>query len=147
METIVVGVDGSEGSKHALEWAAGEARRRGAALRVVLAWQAPAKLLPGSGWVPTPDEGLIAEVQGFARRRLDELCAATAASLDGLEVERSVVEGDAVQVLVDAACSADLLVVGTRGHGGLAGLVLGSVSRQCAHHSPCPVVVVPPQAA
>lgn len=61
----------------------------------------------------------------------------------GVEVEQSVLEGTPAQVLVEAAQGADLLVVGTRGHGGFTGLLLGSVSQQAAHHAPCPVVIVP----
>ena len=66
--------------------------------------------------------------------------------LEGLAVERRIVAGTAAPVLLDQAKDADLLVVGSRGHGGFAGLLLGSVSQQCAHHSTCPVVVVPPRA-
>jgi len=60
----------------------------------------------------------------------------------GVPVERSVVEGPAAQVLLRAAAGADLLVLGSRGRGGFAGLLLGSVSQQCAHHAPCPLVIV-----
>ena len=64
------------------------------------------------------------------------------AEAEGIEIERRVVEGGAARVLVDAAADGDLLVVGSRGHGGFAGLLLGSVSQQCAHHAHCPVVIV-----
>jgi nucleotide-binding universal stress UspA family protein len=60
----------------------------------------------------------------------------------GVEIDRRVVQGAAAEVLVSAATPGDLLVVGSRGHGGFAGLMLGSVSQQCVHHAPCPVVVV-----
>ena len=60
----------------------------------------------------------------------------------GVELESSVVQGPASQALVEAADGADLLVVGSRGHGGFAGLLLGSVGQQVAHHAPCPVVIV-----
>ena len=61
---------------------------------------------------------------------------------DGVEIERRVVEGAPGAVLVEESRGADLLVVGSRGHGGFAGLLLGSVSQQCAHHAECPVVIV-----
>jgi Universal stress protein UspA and related nucleotide-binding proteins len=144
MNGIVVGVDGSEGSKHALEWAAKEAHLRGVPLTVVLAWQWPTSLYAGAGWVSIDGE-LIEDLRKLAEQRLEETCAAVASSLDGVDVRRSVVEGAAAPALADAAKGAELLVVGTRGHGGFAGLLLGSVSQQCAHHSPCPIVIVPPQ--
>jgi len=139
---IVVGVDGSEGSKRALEWAAGEARLRAVPLEVVLVWLPSVLIYAGAGWSAADNdtfEGLLES----ARERLERTCESVAPALDGLEVKRTVVEGTAARALMDAAVDADLLVVGTRGHGGFAGLLLGSVSAQCAHHSPCPVVIVP----
>lgn len=141
MTGIVVGVDGSPGSRSALEWAAEEARLRNLPLRLVLAWYPPVGLYGGVGLA-----GLDGEtIRGFgelAEERLARVCEEVAASLEGLEVERVVVEDVAAHALLDAAADADLLVVGTRGHGGFAGLLLGSVSQQCAHHSPCPIVIV-----
>jgi nucleotide-binding universal stress UspA family protein len=64
---------------------------------------------------------------------------------EGLDVESRVVEGTPPDALFDAATGADLLVVGTRGHGRLSGLLLGSVSQKLAHHAPCPLVLVPHQ--
>jgi nucleotide-binding universal stress UspA family protein len=138
---IVVGVDGSEGSKRALEWAAREARLRGAPLEIVLVWL-PSVLYAASGW-SVADTEMLEGLLESARERLERTCESVAPALDGLEVERRVVEGPTARTLMDAAVGADLLVVGTRGHGGFAGLLLGSVSAQCAHHSPCPVVIVP----
>jgi nucleotide-binding universal stress UspA family protein len=139
---IVVGVDGSEGSKRALEWAAREARLRAAPLEIVLVWRPSVSIYAGAGW-PVVDDEMFEGLLERARERLERTCASVAPALDGLEVERTVVEGPAARTLMDAAVGADLLVVGTRGHGGFAGLLLGSVSAQCAHHSPCPVVIVP----
>lgn len=144
MKGIVVGIDGSEGAKHALEWAAGEAKLRGAPLTVLLAWQWPTGFSAGAGWAGITPE-LIEDFQKLAEQRLEEACTAVAPAFDGLEVKRTVVEGVPAQALIEAADDADLLVVGTRGHGGFAGLLLGSVSQQCAHHSPCPIVIVPPR--
>ena len=141
---IVVGVDGSEGSKRALEWAAREARLRGAPLEIVLAWLPSASIYAGAGW-PVVDDDMFEGLLESARERLELTCESVARALDGLEVESRVVEGPAARTLMDAAVGADLLVVGTRGHGGFTGLLLGSVSAQCAHHSPCPVVIVPPR--
>jgi nucleotide-binding universal stress UspA family protein len=143
MSGIVVGVDGSDGSKHALEWAAAEARLRGVPLKAVLSWQWPTSLYTEAGWAGIDGE-VIDDFRALAEQRLDETCAALA-DADGLELRRAVVEGPAASVLVEAAAAADLLVVGTRGHGGFAGLLLGSVSQQLAHHSPCALVIVPPR--
>jgi nucleotide-binding universal stress UspA family protein len=146
MNGIVVGVDGSEGASHALEWAAAEARLRGVPLAVLLAWQWPSTFYAGVGWVEITPE-LVDELKKQAAKRLDEACSAAGPALDGITVTREVVEGSPAQVLLEAAKGADLLVVGTRGHGGFVGLMLGSVSQQCAHHSPCPIVIIPPKAS
>ena len=144
MPGIVVGVDGSEGSKHALAWAAEEARLRHAPLAVVLAWQLPATFDTGAAWVHMSSE-VIDDVRKLAQQRLDDVCSELASLLEGVDVDRRVVEGATAPALIEAAENADLLVVGTRGHGGFAGLLLGSVSQQCAHHSPCPIVIIPPR--
>jgi nucleotide-binding universal stress UspA family protein len=142
MTGIVVGVDGSPGSRRALEWAATEARIRGLPLRLVSAWYPPASLYGGLGWAGL-DAEVIAGLRELADQRLDKVCEDAAAILDGLQVERVVVEDLAAHALIEAAADADLLVVGTRGHGGFVGLLLGSVSQECAHHTPCPIVIVP----
>jgi nucleotide-binding universal stress UspA family protein len=136
---VVVGVDGSEASRHALSWAAEEARLRGARLVVVHAWTVPvAMAAPGLVPVPLDPEEWRAEAEQLLEREVDETLGAD----PGLPVERLAVPGSSAGALVDAAEGADLLVVGSRGHGGFAGLLLGSVSQQCAHHAPCPVVIV-----
>jgi nucleotide-binding universal stress UspA family protein len=133
---IVVGVDGSPSSAAALRWAGRQARATGASLRVITSWHDPSAYgyevpLP-SDWRPD---------QEAARIQADALAAA-ADELDGVTVETSVSEGQAAAVLVEASAKADLLVVGSRGHGELAGILLGSVSEYCAAHADCPVVVV-----
>jgi nucleotide-binding universal stress UspA family protein len=140
--TIVVGVDGSESAEHALDWAIEEAKLRGARLRLVSGWHVPAVVYGGPGFASQLDEPLdktfeeVAEdVVGAAAKRAREA---------GVEADASVKEGQAAEVLVEAGANADLLVVGSRGHGGFAGLLLGSVSAQCAHHARCPLVIVRP---
>lgn len=146
MAGIVVGIDGSANARRALEWAAAEARLRGGALVVVLAWDVPVATFSTVA-LASVDTAQLDELHAQAKRRLDEALAGTEEILAGLDVRRLVLEGPPARILLDTARDADLLVVGTRGHGGLAGLVLGSVSQQCAHHSPCPVVIVPPHEA
>lgn len=137
METIVVGVDGSDASVNALRWALREARLRTARVRVVLAWSYPQ--------VSTYHEAKHVLDVPFAEDAaafLDQVVAETAAAAEGLEIEKKVVEGQAAPALVEAARDASLLVVGSRGLGGFSGLLLGSVSQQCAHHATCTLVIV-----
>ena len=136
MGRIVVGVDGSDQSKAALRWAVEEARLRGASVRAVYAWSAP--------YVPVPGAVLTEHNLEELRLQGERMLEAMNEEVDskGVEVERTSVEGGPARVLVEAAKDADLLVVGSRGRGGFAGLLLGSVSQQCAHHASCPVVIV-----
>lgn len=138
MARIVVGVDDSPEAAAALRWALDEARLRQASLEVVHSW-----LFPALGDVPgAAAETLTRDLEEGARRLVDEVVAGGIGSDPGIPVERHVREGSAAAVLVDAASGADLLVLGSRGRGGFAGLLLGSVTQQCVHHAPCPVVVV-----
>src|SRR5437763_6317319 len=146
--TIVVGVGGSDGAKHALRWAAAEARLRGSRLLIVHAWRFGYAGVPGGGYgslggpfEPFPGGG-VSDMHRAAEELLEKVTAELDGEAEGVEIERRVVEGGAPEVLVAAAAEADLLVVGSRGHGGLAGVLLGSVRQQCAHHAKCPVVVV-----
>jgi len=95
-------------------------------------------------WIPSNPPGT--DPLAPLRAALDRTVTAALGEHPAVKVETAVVEGRAAQVLVDRAQGADLLVVGNRGHGGLAGAFLGSVSFNCAAHSPCPVVVVRGQA-
>jgi nucleotide-binding universal stress UspA family protein len=146
MGVIIVGVDHSAGAEEALRFAFEEAQLRRSTLRAVHAWQ--------FGYIGAPSlEGSV-PVLGA---ELDEHRSAAGAVLDAMvreaipdagdvEIERRVIEGAAAAVLVEESRGADLLVVGSRGHGGFAQLLLGSVSQQCAHHAECPVVIVRPRA-
>jgi nucleotide-binding universal stress UspA family protein len=136
---IVVGVDGSEPSGDALEWALAEARLRDDVLRVVCAWDIQPIAYGAMGFIPPVDP---ASSERAAEEAVAQLLDAHADAAEGVRVERSIVQGAAADVLVEAAKDADLLVVGSRGHGGAAGLLLGSVSMRSAHLAPCPVVIL-----
>lgn len=147
MGVIVVGVDHSEGAKAALRFAVGEAKLRHASLRVVHAWQlgyVAAGFIPGS-YPELGDE--LEELRDAAEAALEATLHEIVPATGAVEIERRVVEGAAAAVLVDESRDAELLVVGSRGLGGFSGLLLGSVSQQCAHHATCPVVIVraPPE--
>ncbi len=132
---IVVGVDGLESSKAALRWAIHQAKLTGGVVDAVTAWQVP----PGSGLIPVAD---LPDYQDDARIILTEAIAEMCTFDTEVEVRPHVTEGRAGLVLVAAAEGADLLVVGCRGHGGLAEALLGSVGQYCVHHAPCPVVIM-----
>jgi nucleotide-binding universal stress UspA family protein len=135
---IVVGVDGSDSSKAALRWAARQAGFTGAALEVVAAWEFPTTY----GWVPAPPEDY--NFAGFAEKALNEAIDDVLGADVPASLNRRVVEGHPAQVLVDASRGAELLVVGSRGYGGFADALLGSVSTYCVHHAHGPVTVIRP---
>jgi nucleotide-binding universal stress UspA family protein len=139
---IVVGVDGSHGSKVALQWAMVQARLTGATVEAVATWQDPMLYGYAYGWVPATYEG--ESIATITAKVLDAAIAEVSATMkQPTTVLPRVVEGHAAQVLPTAATGAELLVVGSRGHGTFAGIMLGSVSQHCVQHAPCPVVVVP----
>lgn len=140
MKTIVVGVDGSAGSIAALRFAIDEARARGAEIKAVNAWHVPVTAY-GSGFAPAPVS--ITDYEELGRTALDSALEQVAASANGVKITPVIHEGQATEVLVAEAKDADLLVVGSRGLGGFRGLLLGSVSQQCTHYAPCPLVVIP----
>ncbi len=140
MGMIVVGVDGSEGSVRALRFALEEARARGASVKAVGAWDVPLAAYE-SGWVTAPVD--LDEFANFARSALEKGLEDAGAAASGVELSSLTRHGQAAVVLCEEAEGAELLVVGSRGLGGFRGLVLGSVSQQCAHHTPCPLVIVP----
>jgi len=83
-----------------------------------------------------------ADFEKTADKTVTEAIHAVAGSGSNVQVSAQVREGDAAQILIAAAAGADLLVVGSRGHGGFTEALLGSVSQHCVHHAPCPVVIV-----
>lgn len=142
MAVIVVGVDRSEGARAALRFALEEAKLRQATLRVVHAWQyAP---IGATGFESTYPAlgGDIKDLRDVAASDLDATLAESIPDTGTVHVERRVVEGRPAAALVDESRAADMVVVGSRGHGGFTGLLLGSVSQQVAHHAACPVVIV-----
>ena len=135
---IVVGADGSEGGDAALRWALDEAELRGSTVDAVIALRVtPMLASPAVGALIDPEEEMA-----HAREVLAASVASASAGHAGVVVHQVVDMGGAAHVLLEAAQGADLLVVGSRGRGGFRGLLLGSVSQQCVHHAPCPVVVV-----
>ena len=135
---VVVGVDGSEQSLAALEWAITEARLRQGRIRVITAWYYPPLASEvGDGVI---DESFKQAAEQVQARALSAVAEA------GVPATGRVVENSPATALLHAAGDADLLVVGSRGHGAFTGLRLGSVSSQVAHHAPCPVLIVRPGA-
>lgn len=135
---VVVGVDGSDCSRDALRFAVGEAQMRGAHLRIVSAWAVPSMAYSG-GFAANVDpdmfrknmEGESARAVAFARE-----------IAPGLEIEATTPNAQSAAALLAASEGAELLVVGSRGHGGFTRLLLGSVSEQLAHHAECPLAIV-----
>jgi nucleotide-binding universal stress UspA family protein len=143
---IVVGFDGSEHAQDALNWAVDEARHRNGQVRLVTAWKNPPL-----AWYPALLETAAGEIaaadspeQIAASLQADALNAVAAR---GAAATGKVVHSDSpASAILEAAKDADLVVVGSRGHGGFSGLHLGSVSTQVLNHAPCPVLVVRPKA-
>ena len=137
---IVAGVDGSASSLAALGWAVRQAGLTAATVDAVMAWHYPIAT-GGYGWAPvTMEQGYnFAEI---AEKTVADAIGATLVAGIDVRVRAHVVEGNPARALLDAAVGADLLVVGSRGHGGFTEALLGSVSQHCVQHAPCPVVVV-----
>lgn len=136
VHAIVVGVDGSEPSLAALRWAGRQARLTGAPLKVITAWEIP----QGAGWAATYPVDY--DPQALAGEILNKAVLDTFGPTPEVPIERIVIEGHAAHVLGESAKDADLLVVGSRGHGAIAGMLIGSVSEHLVRHAPCAVVVV-----
>lgn len=140
MSGIVVGIDGSKAADAALAFAFEEAKLRKLPLRIVCAWEVPAFEYAGASFVPTPDLAAGAESEA------NDVLARAAATIGpdcGIHVETASIPGHPATVLAEQAKDATLLVIGARGHGALATLVLGSVSQAVAHHCPVPLTIVP----
>jgi nucleotide-binding universal stress UspA family protein len=137
---IVVGVDGSASSLAALRWAVHQAELTGGTVDAVVAWQMPATMT-GFGFAPVAvADG--SEMEQTAQRVLDEMVSSVAGPEGGPAVRRLAVQGFPAPVLLGASVGADLLVLGSRGHGGFSGALLGSVGQHCVRHARCPVVII-----
>ena len=132
---IVVGVDGSASSIAALNWAAHQAELTGARLDAVTAWQWPSKYQ----WMPTPPDY---DPAGDTQKSVDAIIEEVRSAHPSVTIESKVIEGHPARVLVDESQGADLLVVGSRGHGEFPGMLLGSVSQHCVTSARCAVVVL-----
>lgn len=137
---VVVGVDGSAESVHALRWAATYAAATGATVTAVLSWHFPAAAGPAPVGV-APRE-ISDEVRASMQEVLDKAVAEVFGSQVPATVQTKVAYGHPANTLIEESEHADLLVVGNRGHGKFTGMLVGSVSIHCVSHALCPVVVV-----
>ena len=131
-----MGVDGSASSKAALAWAVKQARLTGAVVEAVIAWEVPVSY---GYMLPVPDDFDFAE---NAAQVVADAIAEVSSEGEPVEIRSVVAEGNPARVLLDASEGAELLVVGSRGHGGFTEALLGSVGQHCVHHATCPVVVI-----
>ena len=130
---VVVGVDGSTGSRDAVRWAAEYARLTGAELRAVSSWRWP-------NYITRIPPGI--DLEADTRRTLEEVVAEVRADFPEVPVGDRVIEGPGGPALLSQAADASLLVVGARGRAAYPGMLLGSVAEYCVRNGPCPVVVV-----
>ncbi len=135
---VVVGVDGSEASLRAVEWAAAEARRHSWPLRIV---SAPAPVPRVHAYSASP-ESIASALRGISARALNAAITRTEEVAPGLPLTTSLLSGPPALAVAESGADASMLVVGARGAGGFVAMVLGSVSRYAATRAPCPVVVV-----
>jgi nucleotide-binding universal stress UspA family protein len=135
-QRVVAGIDGSTSSIEALEWAARQAHLTGSTLEVITTWDWPLNW----GWnTPLPENY---NPEADARAILDSAVEPIRTAYPDVDIHATTIEGHPAPALVAASGDADLLVVGSRGHGAFAGMLLGSVSEHCVTNAHCPVTVV-----
>lgn len=139
---VVVGVDGSDSSDRALRWAASEARRRDVGLDILHAQPLPAHQIYAMGAIPDLDRER-ARIVHEGERIIERARSRAADVLDHLQVRGHAIVGPVAHALVSFADGDHLIVVGTRGHSYVGGLLLGSAAHQVLHHARSPVAVVP----
>lgn len=140
-QRIVVGVDGSPSSMAALRWAVRQAELTGGSVEAVTAWHSPPMLGIAAPYseadISSGDAGVRAAAEEMLRKAVADAAGPTAS----VSVTAQIGEGSAIQLLLAAAEGAAMVVVGSRGHGGFAGAMLGSVGQALSQHSPCPVLI------
>lgn len=136
---ILVGVDGSPASLRALSWAMRQAVLTGAVLEIVATWEWPSSY-GSAGWGGVMPSDY--DPEGDTRQMVEEIATSLQVAYPIVDVRTKVVEGHPAPVLTELSRQADLLVLGNRGHGAFAGMLVGSVSDHCVAHARCPVVVV-----
>lgn len=133
---ILVGIDGSDSSKAALEWAATQAKLTGLPLLVTATWQYPTSV----GWTVILPADI--DFKDETQRMLDENVNAVLGTDHEIDVTTRVIQGHPALTLVELSRSASLVVVGSRGHGEFVGMLIGSTSEFLTTHAHCPVVVI-----
>ncbi|AKE42176.1 universal stress protein [Corynebacterium kutscheri] len=136
---VVVAVDGSDASKNAVRWAANTAYKRGIPLRLASSYTMP-QFLYAEGMIP-PQE-LFDELQNETMHKIDEAREIAHSVAKDLKVGYTIAEGSPIDMLLEMSADATMIVMGSRGLGGLSGMVMGSVSAAVVSHAQCPVVVV-----
>jgi nucleotide-binding universal stress UspA family protein len=142
---VIVGYDGSEGAKLALRVAAREAEAHGVGLTIIAAWHPAPVNAAAVAFTTSPDSNFSTKLAEAMLSVLEEAKALVHEYSPEVPTEIRLVEGHAADELIRASRDATMLVVGQRGHGAVAELILGSVSHQCVLHSKCPVLVIPRQ--
>ncbi|HEY8726117.1 MAG TPA: universal stress protein [Gaiellaceae bacterium] len=140
MEKIVVGIDRSDASKDALRWAVEDARARGAEVVALHAYEVPVPAADASPAPPVDLPALVADAHTGAQQFVTKVVDEVVGNAVSVDVAPIAVEDAPAKALLDASRDADLLVVGSHGHG-LSGLFLGSVSLECVQHAACPVLI------
>ena len=135
-----MGIDGSDASKDALRWAVEDARARGAEVVALHAYEVPTPAPEAVPVAPVDLPALVAEAHAGAQQFVTDVVDEVAGNAVSVDVAPIAVEETPARALLEAARDADLLVVGSHGHG-LSGLLLGSVSHECAQHAACPVLI------
>jgi nucleotide-binding universal stress UspA family protein len=138
-DIVVVAVDGSPASHNAVRWAANTANKRGIPLRLASSYTMP-QFLYAEGMVP-PQE-LFDDLQAETMEKIDEARAIAHEVAPEIKIGHTIAEGSPIDMLLDMARDVTMIVMGSRGLGGLSGMVMGSVSAAVVSHATCPVVVV-----